>query len=133
LQEKGSCVPVREARQKPRADEVVAAALVRAARRLGLSQSDLAAVLGTSAASVSRTWNGDRPVAPDSAEGRLALLFLRVFRSLDTLVGGDEEKARRWLDARNAHLGGQPPRELLASTPGLVRVAEYLDAMRGTL
>jgi transcriptional regulator with XRE-family HTH domain len=124
---------VREARQKPRADEVVATALVRAARRLGLSQSDLAAVLGTSAASVSRTWNGERPVSPDSAEGRLALLFLRVFRSLDTLVGGDEDKARRWLDARNTHLGGQAPRALLASTPGLVRVAEYLDAMRGTL
>jgi len=124
---------VREARQKPRGEEVVAAALVRAARRLALSQNELAAVLGTSAASVSRTWNGERPVAPDSAEGRLALLFLRVFRSLDTLVGGDEDKARRWLDARNAHLGGQPPRALLTSTPGLVRVAEYLDAMRGTL
>ncbi|HWE25652.1 MAG TPA: antitoxin Xre/MbcA/ParS toxin-binding domain-containing protein [Myxococcales bacterium] len=124
---------VREARRKPRADEVIATALVRAAQRLGFSQSELAAVLGTSAASVSRTWNGERPVAPDSAEGRLALLFLRVFRSLDTLVGGDEEKARRWLEARNAHLGGQAPRALLDSTPGLVRVAEYLDAMRGTL
>jgi uncharacterized protein (DUF2384 family) len=82
---------------------------------------------------VSRTWNGERPIDPDSAEGRHALLFLRVFRSLDTLVGGDEERARKWLDARNAHLGGQTPRALLASTPGLVRVVEYLDAMRGTL
>ena len=124
---------VRETRQKPRAEQVIATALVRAARRLALSQTELADVLGTSGASVSRTWNGERPIAPDSAEGRLALLFLRVFRSLDTLVGGDEEKARRWLDARNSHLGGQPPRALLTSTPGLVRVAEYLDAMRGTL
>jgi uncharacterized protein (DUF2384 family) len=118
---------------RPRADAVVAKALVRAAQRLGLPQGELAQVLGTSAASVSRTWNGARPIAPDSAEGRHALLFLRLFRSLDTLVGGDEEKARRWLEAPNAHLGGQPPRALLASTPGLVRVAEYLDAMRGTL
>jgi len=90
-------------------------------------------VLGTSAASVSRTFGGERPIAPDSAEGRHALLFLRLFRSLDTLVGGDEVKARRWLEAPNAHLAGRPPRALLASTPGLVRVAEYLDAMRGTL
>ena len=88
---------VRELERKPRAEAVVAKALVRAAQRLGLSQGDLAAVLGTSAASVSRTWNGERPIAPDSAEGRHALLFLRVFRSLDTLVGGDEEKAQRWL------------------------------------
>ena len=119
--------------RKPRPDAVIATALVRAARLLGVSQAELAGVLGTSAASVSRTWNGDRPIPPDSAEGRHALLFLRVFRSLDTLVGGDEERARKWLDARNAHLGGQTPRALLASTPGLVRVVEYLDAMRGTL
>jgi len=124
---------VRELMRKPRAEAVVAKALVRAAQRLGLSQGDLAGVLGTSAASVSRTWNGERPVAPDTAEGRHALLFLRVFRSLDTLVGGDEEKARRWLTAPNAHLAGRPPRSLLDSTAGLVRVAEYLDAMRGTL
>ena len=119
--------------RKPSAEAVVAKALVRAARGLGLSQAEVAGVLGTSAASVSRTFAGERPIAPDSAEGRHALLFLRLFRSLDTLVGGDEEKARRWLEAPNAHLGGQPPRALLASTPGLVRVAEYLDAMRGTL
>jgi uncharacterized protein (DUF2384 family) len=119
--------------RKPSAEAVVAKALVRAARRLGLSQAEVAAVLGTSAASISRTFAGERPIAPDSAEGRHALLFLRLFRSLDTLVGGDEEKARRWLEAPNAHLGGQPPRSLLASTPGLVRAAEYLDGMRGTL
>jgi transcriptional regulator with XRE-family HTH domain len=124
---------IRQAERKPRAEAVIAGALVRAARMLGLSQAEVAEVLGTSAASVSRTWNGERPIDPDSAEGRHALLFLRVFRSLDTLVGGDEAKARRWLDARNAHLGGQTPRALLAGTPGLVRVAEYLDAMRGTL
>ncbi len=119
--------------RKPSAEAVVAKALVRAARGLGLSQAEVAVVLGTSAASVSRTFGGERPIAPDSAEGRHALLFLRLFRSLDTLVGGDEVKARRWLEAPNAHLAGRPPRALLASTPGLVRVAEYLDAMRGTL
>ena len=122
-----------QAARKPSAEAVIAKALVRASRRLGLSQAEVAGVLGTSAASVSRTFGGERPIAPDSAEGRHALLFLRVFRSLDTLVGGDEEKARRWLEAPNAHLAGQAPRALLASTPGLVRVAEYLDAMRGTL
>jgi transcriptional regulator with XRE-family HTH domain len=126
-------VTLREPAQQADPATVVAKALVRAARRLGLSQSELAAVLGTSAASVSRTWNGGRPILPESAEGRHALLFLRVFRSLDTLVGGEAEKARRWLDERNSHLGGEAPRALLASTTGLVRVADYLDAMRGTL
>ena len=113
--------------------EVLARALVRAAGLLGLRQSEVAEVLGSSGASISRTFAGQRPVAPESAEGRHALLFLRVFRSLDTLVGGDAEKARLWLSAENRHLGGHPPLALIRTTPGLVRVADYLDAMRGTL
>ncbi|HEY6911796.1 MAG TPA: antitoxin Xre/MbcA/ParS toxin-binding domain-containing protein [Myxococcales bacterium] len=111
---------------------ILARSLVRAAAALGLSQSELAAILGSSAASVSRTFAGDRPVDPASAEGRHALLFVRVFRSLDTLVGGDAEKARLWLRSPNRHLGAEPLR-LLARTQGLVHVAEYLDALRGTL
>jgi uncharacterized protein (DUF2384 family) len=113
--------------------QVVARALVRAAGLLGLRQADLAEVLGSSAASISRTFAGERDIAPESAEGRHALLFLRVFRSLDTLVGGDPAKARAWLSAPNRHLGGHAPSSLLRTTPGLVRVAEYLDAMRGKL
>jgi len=111
---------------------VLAKALVRAAERLGLTQSELATVLGSSAASVSRTFAGGREVDPASAEGRHALLFVRVFRSLDALVGGDAEKARLWLRAQNRHLGSAPVK-LLSGTQGLVHVAEYLDALRGTL
>jgi hypothetical protein len=111
---------------------VLAKALVRAARTLSLNQSELAAILGSSPASVSRTFAGDRPVDPASAEGRHALLLVRIFRSLDALVGGDSQKARDWLRAANRHLGTVPLR-LLAATQGLVHVAEYLDALRGTL
>jgi uncharacterized protein (DUF2384 family) len=113
--------------------QVLARALVRAADLLGLRQADLAEVLGSSTASVSRTFAGERGIAPESAEGRHALLLLRVFRSLDTLVGGDAAKARLWLSADNGHLGGHPPLALLRTTPGLVRVADHLDAMRGKL
>ena len=61
-----------EPAQAARHEAVVAKATVRAARLLGLSQAELAEVLGTSAASVSRTWSGQRPIAPESAEGRHA-------------------------------------------------------------
>jgi transcriptional regulator with XRE-family HTH domain len=117
---------------QPQAAAVLGKALVRAARTLGLSQADVAFVLGTSKASISRTFSGERGLDPASAEGRNALLFVRVFRSLDTLVGGDAEKARLWLRAANRHLGA-PPIRLLGRTQGLVHVAEYLDALRGTL
>jgi uncharacterized protein (DUF2384 family) len=123
--------PLEKPRRSPA--EVLARALVRAAGLLGLRQADLAEVLGSSAASISRTFAGERDLAPESAEGRHALLFLRVFRSLDTLVGGDSSKARSWLSAENRHLAGHAPVALIRTTPGLVRVADYLDAMRGKL
>ena len=119
---------------QPRVDPsaVVGKALARAAEALGLSQAEVARVLGSSAASVSRTFSGERGVDPDSAEGRNALLLVRLFRSLDPLVGGDTAKARLWLHARNRHLGAVPAR-LITTTQGLVHVADYLDAMRGHL
>ena len=119
-------------RKKEQPAAVLAKALVRASRAFSLSQAELGGILGTSPASVSRTFAGERDIDPDSAEGRHALLLVRVFRSLDTLVGGDPEKARLWLRAANRHLG-TPPIRLLSGTQGLVHVAEYLDAMRGTL
>jgi len=111
---------------------VLAKGLVRVAQALALSQAEIAGIVGSSPATISRTFAGGRELAPDSAEGRHALLLVRVFRSLDTLVGGDREKARSWLRADNRHLGAAPIR-LLTATQGLVHVAEYLDAMRGTL
>jgi uncharacterized protein (DUF2384 family) len=121
-----------QSRAQPRPAAVLGKALIRAAAALGLKQAEVAAVVGASAASVSRTFSAGRGIDPDSAEGRLALLFVRVFRSIDALVGGDGAKARLWLDAENRHLGGRP-RRLLGTAQGLVHVAEYLDAMRGTL
>jgi len=90
----------------------------------------MARVVGVSAASWSRLSAGQRAVDPTSKEGELALLFLRLYRSLDALVGGDAEKARAWLRAPNSHLSAVPL-ECIQSVAGLVRVDEYLDAVRG--
>lgn len=120
------------ARKHPVPAAVLAKGLVRAAEGLALSQAEVAAILGSSPASISRTFAAGRGIDPASAEGRHALLLLRVFRSLDTLVGGEGGKARLWLRAKNRHLGSTPL-GMLATTQGLVHVAEYLDAMRGTL
>jgi hypothetical protein len=80
---------------------------------------------------VSRLHHG-RLIDTDSKEGELALLLLRVFRSLDAVVGGDDAAARAWLHAENHHLGGTPAKRL-GTVEGLVDVVRYLDAMRGTL
>jgi hypothetical protein len=109
---------------------VLSRALLRAAAALGLNGQTMAQVVGVSAVSWSRLAAGQRTVNPTSKEGELALLFLRLFRSLDALVGGDAEKARAWLRARNVHLSAVPL-ECIQSVAGLVRVDEYLDAVRG--
>jgi len=110
---------------------VLAKAVLSAAARLGLRNRHLAAVLGSSEASVSRLQHG-RGLEPESKEGELALLFLRVYRSLDALVGGDDDKARQWLHADNDHVAGVPA-ERIRTVEGLVDVVQYLDAMRGRL
>jgi transcriptional regulator with XRE-family HTH domain len=92
---------------------------------------DLAEVLGSSEASISRLARGRR-IDPEGKEGELALLLLRLYRALDTLVGGDDAKARAWLHAHNDHLGGVPV-ERIRRVEGLVDVVQYLDAMRGRL
>ncbi len=114
----------------PSAPAVLTKALERAAARLGFTDREIAAILGVSPASISRLSRGTRTIDPESKEGELALLFLRVFRSLDGLLGGDAEQCRRWLRAPNHHLAGVPA-ELLRTAQGLVRVADYLDALRG--
>ncbi len=115
----------------PRPSGVLTSATRRAAAALGLSQRDLAAVLGVSEATISRFGRG-KTIAPASKEGELAVLFLRLYRSLDTLVGGDDARASAWLHADNAHLGG-PPAERIRTVTGLVDVVGYLDALRGKL
>ena len=121
----------RTGRARPEAAVVLTKALLRAADRLALRQRDLAAILGSSEASVSRL-NQERRLEPASKEGELALLFLRAYRSLDALVGGDTAAAREWLHADNTHVGGIPA-ERIRTVEGLVDVVRYLDAMRGTL
>ena len=105
-------------------------AVLRAAAFLGLTQKELAGILGLSEASVSRMHAGRYLLDPSRAkEWELARLFVRLFRSLDVLWGHGEE-ARAWLAAPNLALAAAP-RELLGSIEGLVRVVDYLDAARG--
>jgi len=115
----------------PAPDAVLTKALLRAAERLGLRNRDLALILGASESSISRLGRRRR-IQPESKEGELALLFLRLYRSLDALAGGADETARSWLTAPNDHLGGVPA-ELIKRAEGLVDVVQYLDAMRGKL
>ena len=116
---------------KPDPAATLGKATLRASSQLGLSQKDLASILGISEATASRLARG-RSVDPKSKEGELALLLLRIYRSLSSLVGGKADAARAWMHAANDHLKGTPA-ALARTTTGLVAVADYLDGMRGKL
>lgn len=112
-------------------DRVLAKATWRAAQMLGLSGAALARVIGVSESTVSRFARGERPLSPQSKEGQLAALVVRLFRSLDALVGNDTVKAAAWMSSHNQALNGVP-RELIESPQGLVTAVIYLDSMRAT-
>jgi DNA-binding XRE family transcriptional regulator len=110
--------------------KVLAKATLRAASLLELTQAELAPILGVSRATVSRIAAGAYALEPQQKTWELAALFVRLFRSLDALVGSNEGQARAWLNSENRALGAVP-RRLLATAEGLVRVVQYLDAARG--
>jgi hypothetical protein len=111
---------------------VLGKAVLRAADVLGLSGKALSQVVGLSEPTISRVNRGERGIEPQSKEGELALLLVRVFRSLSALVGSDDRKYKLWMGSHNKALNGIPA-ELIKKPDGLVRTLAYLDGMRAPL
>jgi len=107
--------------------DILAQAFSNAGRALGMSQSDLGQIVGKDRTAISRG-----RVDPASKAGELALLFIRCYRALYVLTGGDLKQMSHWMKTENRHTGGIPA-EQVKSVQGLVMVLEYLDGIRGKL
>jgi uncharacterized protein (DUF2384 family) len=120
----------------PRPQDVETTALTkataRAAHKLGLKNRTLAAILGLSEATISRMTRGDYQLSRDDKAFELGVLLVRLYRSLDAIVGGDEVVARAWLVNHNVALHDAPI-NLIQTVGGLVNVIQYLDTRRAQI
>ena len=112
--------------------KVLTKACLRAGENLQLPSRILATILGVSEATVSRMRTGEYVLKEAQKPYELAALFVRLYRSLDALVGGDDAVAAKWLKARNTALNGVPL-EMIQSVSGLLNVITYLDARRAVI
>lgn len=121
--------PRSKAAATPSEAAVVTKAVLRAAEQLGITNRVLANVIGLSEATVSRMRAGEYELQRDQKPFELAVLFVRLYRSLDAIVGGDKNVASTWLQNANRALDDRPL-SLIQTIPGLVNVIGYLDARR---
>jgi len=117
---------------QPQESIVLTKALCNLVKFYSFSGKDLSKIIGISESTASRLVQGTKLISPHTKEGELALLLLRIYRSLNAMVGNNHEKAKLWLNSQNKYFRNKPMEEI-KTIPGLVDVLNYLDAMRGKL
>lgn len=111
---------------------VLTKAICSVSKLYSLSGKDLSKIIGISEATASRISQGIKLISPYTKQGEMALLLLRIYRSLNAMVGNNHEKAKLWLNSHNKYFRNTPIEEM-KTIPGLIGVLNYLDAMRGKL
>jgi uncharacterized protein (DUF2384 family) len=118
----------------PQADdnELVTRAYVASGRELGLTLGQLARVVGVSESAMKNYSRGSASLR-STKDQELSLGFIRVYRALFAILGGDREQMQHWMRTPNRHFNNQVPAQLVETYQGLAEVNVYLDAMRGRL
>lgn len=123
--------------QKARGDaeqgkaEVLTKAALEAARRLGLSPTDLANVLGVPQGALAAMRGGTRVVDGVSGEAECADALVRIVKRLSTLLGEADTNWRAWIRRENEALD-EKPLVVMTQRRGVLKVASFLEA-RGSL
>ncbi len=120
------------AESNPKELGVITKATLRAADRLGIRNNVLAKIVGVSEPTVSRMRKSEYLFDRGQKSFELAILFVRLYRSLDAIVGGDDKIAAAWLKNENTALDGAPL-ELIQKISGLTNVIDYLDTRRAVV
>jgi len=109
---------------------VLTAAVAETARRLKLRTTELTAIIGVSQPTASRLLNGKFLLAEGGKSWELGTHLVRLYRSLSSMVGGNDELARAWLRSANQAFGGRVPLDEIRRVEGLVHACDYVDAHR---
>ncbi len=117
--------------RKPDRGVLITEASLKAAELLGVSDSEFARIIGVSEGTISSWKRGKGNLVAGSEQYRTALLFIRAFRSLYSIVG-DDAVAQAWMRSTNNPLGSCPI-DLMATPEGLTNVTKYLDANRAPI
>ena len=121
--------PRSHARAAPADSAVLTKAVLRAADQLGVTSRALSGIIGVSEATVSRMRKDGFLLERGSKPFELGVLFVRLFRSLDAIAGGDETVSKAWIRNENHSLGARPLDRIL-TIAGLLDVISYLDTRR---
>ena len=109
--------------------EVLGKAVVSAAVVLGIEPARLAKVLGISASSISRLLHGAYSLKSTKKPWELAVLVVRLYQALESIMAGDEIAMRSWMQNHNIHLNAIPA-EYIVTVQGLVDVVGYVEYFR---
>jgi len=110
------------------AGAVLTKATLRAASLLGLPNAAVARIIGLSETSLSRMASGERQLEIGTKTAELATLLVRLYRSLDALVGNSDKLRHAWMTSYNRAFN-QAPRDAIERVEGLTSVVRYLDGV----
>ena len=111
---------------------IVTKAVTRASDKLNIPNRILGSVIGLSDPTISRMKKGTYFLNRTEKAFELSVLFIRMYRSLTAIVGGDDAIAQSWLNNYNTALQANPI-ERIQSVNGLMDVINYLDARRAII
>lgn len=103
-------------------DVVLAKAVLRAAKRLGLNKETLRNTIKINKAS------NIVELDPTSESGQRGLLLIQLFQSLDSLTNGEEAAIKIFMNNKN-HLTKGIPIEQIEEGAGLINVVECVESL----
>jgi uncharacterized protein (DUF2384 family) len=94
--------------------------------------TDLGLIVGFSQPTSSRLLHEKFSIPEGSKEWELCAHFVRLYRSLSSIVG-DDALVESWIKSPNKAFSQQIPLDYIKRVDGLIHACSYLDAHRATV